>query len=242
MTPQAHTTSDDTQKEMVRLVELDYERTAQFINGIISTTATIRGWAVTIWLAIIGVAVDRGQGLLALVAAVVVFAFLLIDGYHAWLYREALIHATALERLSGRYYDSLGRGLDDEDIELDLRVALESHRFGMYRNLKQFRLNDLRFVRPAIFFQVFYPMLVVLAVVVAGLLFGAGESKHTTCEVFLQEPTVRVECGDVIVTELPQPSVPGATQVPSDTPSIAPTKPAGSKAVPSASPSPSAAQ
>jgi hypothetical protein len=196
-------TPADRRKELVRLVELDYERTATFINGVTSTAATIRGWAITIWLAVVGVALDRGLWQVALLAAAAASVFLLVDGYHAWLYGEALAHASALERLSGRYYDSLGRGSDDEELELDLRVDLESHRFGMYRTFRKFRLRDLLFAKPTVFFRGFYPLLIGVAVVVAILLWSFGGTGKTACTILREGATVAVDCGSVTVTDRP---------------------------------------
>jgi len=57
----------------------------------------------------------------------------LIDGYHSWLYGEALVRANDLERLTAAYYDSFGRlaGDADADADRDLRIRLESHVFGL---------------------------------------------------------------------------------------------------------------
>src|SRR5437868_1929488 len=65
--------------ELKRLIELEYERTSKFIDGVIATTATIRGWAVTIWLAVVGVAFDRSVWELGVLAAIVAAVFMVID-------------------------------------------------------------------------------------------------------------------------------------------------------------------
>ena len=186
-----------TDKELVRLVELDYERTAEFINGVTTTMATIRGWAITIWLAILGIGLERSLWQVTLLAAASAGVFLLLDGYHAWLYGEALAHAAKLERLSGKYFDSLGRGAVDDDVELDFQVALESHRFGMYRNFRRFRFKDLRFVKPYVFFRAFYPFLVGVAILATILLASAQSADDPPCTVDRDEEAVTVKCGDV---------------------------------------------
>lgn len=184
-------------KELVRLVELDYERTAGFINGITTTMATIRGWAITIWLAVLGIGLERGLWQVALLAAASAGVFLLLDGYHAWLYGEALAHAAKLERLSGKYFDSLGRGAADEDVELDFEVALQAHRFGMYRNFRRFRLRDLLFVKPYIFFRGFYPFLIGTALLAMVVLVAVESPDDPPCTVDRAEDAVTVKCGDV---------------------------------------------
>lgn len=190
-------TDSGDRKELVRLVELDYERTAEFINGVTTTTATIRGWAITIWLAILGIGLDQELWQMALLAAVSASVFLLLDGYHAWLYSEALAHAAKLERLSGRYFDALGRGADDEDVELDFRVALQAHRFGMYRNFRRFRPKDLLFVKPYVFFRFFYPFLIGTALLATLLLAFSSSPEASPCTIDRAEAAVTVKCGDV---------------------------------------------
>src|SRR5260370_7151526 len=77
-------------KELVRIVELDYERTAKFIEGVIGTSAAIRGLLVTAWLAVVSLAVNTGRWPLAAVSFAVVLIFGLIDPYHSSLYVPAL--------------------------------------------------------------------------------------------------------------------------------------------------------
>jgi hypothetical protein len=182
----------------VRLVELEYERTAKFIDGVISTSVTVRGWAITIWLAVVGVALTSNAWELAILAALVVFVFAFIDAYHAWLYWEALRRANELERLAGAYYETLGRNAEDEDAEIDLRVRLESHRFGLYRNFKRFRLRDLRFARPPIFFRVFYPILILTAIGAAAWIAGRDKASPT-CVVVEDSRPQAIQCEDRLI-------------------------------------------
>jgi len=157
-------------KELVRLVELDYERTAKFIEGVIGTSAAIRGLLVTAWLAVVTLAVNTSRWALAAVSLAVVIVFGLVDAYHSWLYHQALQHAIELESISRTYYAALARGGDDPDAEEDLEVHLQAHRLGVYSNLRRFRMKDLRFARPRIFFQILYPALAVTSVAVAVIL------------------------------------------------------------------------
>jgi hypothetical protein len=167
-------------KELVRIVELDYERTAKFIEGVIGTSAAIRGLLVTAWLAVVSLAVNTGRWPLAAVSFAVVLIFGLIDAYHSWLYDQALRHAIELESVSGKYYAALARGGDDPDAEDDLQAHLQAHRFGVYRNLRRFRVRDLRFARPKIFFQILYPALLLISAIVAVLLGVTGNTAKQT--------------------------------------------------------------
>jgi hypothetical protein len=149
-------------QEMLRLVELDYQRTTEFISGVVGTTATLRGWGVTLWVAVVGVAVDHSAPGLALVGSLIAVVFFILDGYHAWLYGTAQEHAASLERISSAYYNSLGRGKGEEYSALRLQTELQSHRFGLYQNLGKFRWKSWGRVRPKVVFIVFYPLLFVI--------------------------------------------------------------------------------
>ena len=186
-------------KELVRLLELDYERTASFITGVVGTSTSLRGWAVTIWLAVTGLAFDRGEPALAGLAAIVALAFFLVDGYHAWLYGQALAHAIKVERISALYYGALGGGLDDDDAQLDLQVGLESHRFGVYRDFRHFSIGALRYVRPQVVFRVFYPLLAVVALASAIALYLGGSDSQGTCLVIRDAAIDELSCQTLIV-------------------------------------------
>lgn len=149
--------NDDRTKELVRLVERDYDQTSEFIRSVVSTTSTTRGWTVTVWLALLGVAIQQSSPALALLAAVVLFPFGLLDLYYSWLYSEALNHARDIERVTADYYAALEMGEDDEDLVLDFEARLGSNRIGLYRNFKRFQLPEIRAARPRLVFLFFYP-------------------------------------------------------------------------------------
>jgi len=196
------------QDELIRLVELEYDRTAKFIDGVIATGATIRGWAVTIWLAVIGVAFDRSVWELGVLAVLVAAVFLVIDGDHAWLYGEAMARANELERLEASSYDAAGRRAGDPDAARDLRERLEAHRFGLYRNFKRFRFRDLWFVRPTVFFRVFYPFLALVGVAAAVFIALQTSDEGPQCRLVSTGHERVVQCGKIVlignhVTTLP---------------------------------------
>lgn len=157
-------------REQIRLVENEYAQSGEFIRGVVGTSATVRGWAVTVWLAVLGIAVDSDSWGLAALAVAVIIGFALIDGYHAWLYVEALSYARRLEQIMAAYYSALFRADDDEAALEDLYEELGGHRYGLYRGFKRFELRELRRARPTVFFQVLYPTLVIVAAAVAALL------------------------------------------------------------------------
>ena len=49
---------DNPVKELVRLIELDYSRSSAFIDGLVQREAAIRGLTITVWTALLGIALD----------------------------------------------------------------------------------------------------------------------------------------------------------------------------------------
>jgi hypothetical protein len=79
-------------REMIRLVELDYERTAAFSDGLVQREAAVRGLAVTIWVATLGFAFDRSSWPLAVLAATASIAFALLDAYYSAVFVQLQTH------------------------------------------------------------------------------------------------------------------------------------------------------
>jgi hypothetical protein len=157
----------DTLKELIRVIELDYDRTAKVIDGVLGTSATIRGLLITAWVAVITLAFDVTRWALAAITIAIVVIFGLLDAYHSCLYQEALGHAEELEGISQAYYGAIALGEDDPDADFDLQVSLQAYanRFGVYRSLHRFTAKDLRFARPRIFFTILYPALLAVSVI-----------------------------------------------------------------------------
>lgn len=162
--------NDERIKELVRLIERDYDQTAEFIRSVTGTTSTTRGWAVTVWLALLGVGIDHSSVGLALLAAFILAPFGLLDAYHSWLYGQALRHARGLEKLTTAYYSAVELSKDDEDVGLDLEEALGAHKFGLYRNFRRFQIPEIKSARPQLVFRWFYPGLAAAAAVGAILI------------------------------------------------------------------------
>jgi uncharacterized membrane protein len=156
--------------ELLRLVERDYDQTSEFIRSIVGTISTTRGWAVTVWLAVLGVAINQSSPPLAIFAGLLLLPFALLDAYHSWLYSEALKHARSIEKLSAAYYSAIEMGEDDEDLVLDFEGMIGSHRFGLYRNFRRFQMPEIKRARPTLVFRLFYPGLIASGFLAAGLL------------------------------------------------------------------------
>jgi hypothetical protein len=190
----------ESEKERIRLVQADLALTNDFIKGVLSTGAGLRGSAITIWLALVGFAIQQRLAELGLLAAIVAAIFLFVDGYHGWLYSEASKHARALERTLSIYYDALSRGDDDEQATLDFRTELRVRRFGLFISLKdKFSLLDIASARPHLAYRLLYPALIAIALAAWGLIgfdvVGSKEEKP--------QPT------HVVVDRVPKEAPPG---------------------------------
>ncbi|MGN6372326.1 MAG: collagen-like triple helix repeat-containing protein [Solirubrobacteraceae bacterium] len=171
----------DNERERVRLVEADYANTSDFIKNVVTTGSTIRGLAVTIWLALLGFSVQQGLWELAALAGIVAAVFWLLDGYHGWLCAEALTHARAAEKVTSLYFNALSRGEDNKRALTDFRSELRFHRFGLYLNIRAFRPRDLLSARPRVFYVVLYPVLILLALIALALV-AAGAIGATSSQ------------------------------------------------------------
>lgn len=157
-------------QELLRLLERDYDQTSEFIRSVVGTTSTTRGWAVTVWLAILGVAIQQSEPALAVLASAVLLPFGLLDAYHSWLYGQALHHARSVEQLTAAYYRAVESGDDDEDLWLDFETDLATHEFGLYGHFRRFQLPEIKAARPELVFRYFYPGLIGAGVIVAVLI------------------------------------------------------------------------
>ena len=116
--------TDTEQKELVRLLELDYEKTTKLIEGIIGSSFTVRGWGIALISALIGLTFQAARWEIAGLAIVATFLIALVDGYHSWLYSKILRHAQKIEAIVTLYYASLARGEDDPRARREFEVAI----------------------------------------------------------------------------------------------------------------------
>jgi hypothetical protein len=176
-------TKDKTQAELLRLVELDYEKTTKLTEGTISSGFTIRGWAITLTSALIGLAFQARLWQVAMLAAFLVLLFALVDGYHSWLYARALKQTASIEGILSAYFARLARGKDDPDATSEFEAALLAHQFGRFSQTQQFTLRSLWEARPK---AVLLPL---YAALLCGALVGAGLVAYLT-----QGPGAKLDC------------------------------------------------
>lgn len=80
-------------------------------------------------------------------------------------------------------------------------MRLEAHRFGLYRNFKRFRLRDLGFVRPAVFFRLFYPLLALIGVAAALFVGIADRGDPPSCKTVPGSKPQVIQCGDTLIVD-----------------------------------------
>ena len=148
--------NDADRKELLRLLELDYTRTASVLDGIVNSSTTIRGVSITVVLAVLGVAYTARLWELAALGVGVAVIFAVVDGYHIWLASEAREHAQQVERVTAAHYNGVARGDTDQDARIDGEAALQGHTFGVYSTMRRFRLRDVWNARPTVFVRGLY--------------------------------------------------------------------------------------
>jgi hypothetical protein len=167
----------DTQKELVRVLELDYEKTTEVIEAIISSSFTIRGWGITLSSALIGLTFQAQHWQIAVLAVVVTLLIAFVDGYHSWLYAKVLQHANHIETVMRYYYAFLARGDVDEQARIDFLGKILAHRFGRFTEIRKgFTFSGLREARPRFVLITLYATLLACATVSGILAFSS--KKH----------------------------------------------------------------
>lgn len=170
------------QPELVRLLELDYEKTTTLVQGIVGTSFTVRGWGIALISALIGLTFQTQLWEVAALAIIVTLLVAFIDGYHAWLYAQVLQHAQNAEHVLALYYAFLARGDDDPDARRDYEVAIQAHQFGRFAEIRKFRLRALREARPRLIIIILYVTLLACAIVSGSLVIFSNKSPSTKFE------------------------------------------------------------
>ena len=141
--------------ELERLLELDYERTSGFIQAVVGSSTTIRGLAITLWLALIGFGIDHRQPSLAVIAVVAVLVFATLDIYYSALYQAAFERAVELEDVTALYYQSISIGRHDPDLARRLQEKQIAWPFGLFTHLHKVRVRNWIDALPRTFIGVY---------------------------------------------------------------------------------------
>lgn len=172
---------DEVDEERIRLAEADLARTNEFIKGVLTVSAALRGSAITLWLALLGFALNQHVSALALLAIAAALVMWVADVYHGWLYAEALKHARSLETLLSDYYSTLSRYRDNPRELTRFRGKLRAQRLGLFLSFHtKFEWRSFLTARPAFVYRVVYPALMLIALgiflaLVLGWLDSSGE-------------------------------------------------------------------
>jgi len=133
----------ETQKELLRLTELQYDRSTRLTDALQTQLFTIRGWAITLWVGIAGFAVQQHRWDLAALDALVSCLFALVDAQHGVLSQRARDSAVEAEHITASYFTALTLGVDSPGARREFVEAVSSHQFGLYEQLAGFRMSDL---------------------------------------------------------------------------------------------------
>jgi len=162
-------------KELVRVLELDYEKTTRAIDGIISSSFTIRGWGIALISALIGFTLQSNHWEMALLSVVVTLLIAFVDGYHSWLYARVLLHANNIESVMRYYSAFLARGEVDDQERIDFLAKIQAHRFGRFTEIqKRFTFSNLCDVRPRSVIVTLYATLLLCATGSGALAFWSN--------------------------------------------------------------------
>lgn len=166
--------------ELIRVLEVDYEKTTKSVSEITSTSFTIRGWGITLISALIGFTFQTQHWQVAALAVVVTLLIAFVDCYHSWLYAMVLQHANKIETILRYYYGYLARGDADPQAKRDFLVRLLSHRFGRFSEINQgFSIANIKDARPRPVLITLYATLLACAVV-SGVLVVTSAKKPAT--------------------------------------------------------------
>jgi len=159
----------------LHLLEVDYERTTKFIEGVLSTSSSIRGWTITLTVALLGIAFERQSWMLGVGAVLLILMFALVDAYHSWLYSDLVKHVHYVEKTLGLYYASLASD-GDADVRLEFDVQLRMHRIGPFQSLRKFSLARLLDARPRILLVTLYGALLAIAIAATVIVHHRGRT------------------------------------------------------------------
>jgi hypothetical protein len=148
------------------MIEREYDSANKVLQSIVGTSFTIRGWAVTTWAALLGVAANKSSWPFALFALLAVIGFGFVDSYHSWLYGAGLRYILSVEALLAKYYEALVRKGSDPDVVTDVETEMRAFKPGLFSYIPHFDWRQLGHVRPRLFIFVFYPALISIALTV----------------------------------------------------------------------------
>lgn len=157
--------SNEKVTDMLHLLRMEYDDGNQFIRSLVGTVTTVRGWTITLSLAVLGLAPNRAVWQRGLLAIGVVCLFAIVDIYDSWLYTQVLSRVQAIDRIFGLYYRALARGEDDPKVTEEFEIELVAYKFGLMSSLPRFAFRRIGETRPLTVIVLLYGSLALISLV-----------------------------------------------------------------------------
>lgn len=200
----------------LELIHRDYEATRGFLESANASVDRTRTFGLALIAALFGVAITSQSWPIGAVATIAVLVVAIVDAFYSWQYSIALRHARRVERIYEAMYGRLTNARPRGRYEHDLEVRLRAFRPGVFAELRQFRIRELRFSEPKPIFRFLYPVLVI-----AGIAVSVLASNEPASSILIGRPVT------VINTSPTKPRVHRGTRPPSPRTTLIPFPPAG---------------
>jgi hypothetical protein len=158
-------TQESSAQASLPLIELDYEQSLRFIDGVVRISATIRQTTTTAAVALIGLSIQNKSPELAIAAVILGVTLGFMDGYHGWLYKESLRRVTQMENIFRQAKAAQFRP-DDDAVTDRLADLIDDFKVGALSQLPQFTPRNLLDARPTIMYTI-YPLTIVGGILAA---------------------------------------------------------------------------
>lgn len=147
------------------LIQLDYEQSLRFIDGVVRISSTIRQTTTTAAVALIGISLQSKSPEFSIAAIVLGVTMGLMDAYHGWLYNASLQRATQMESIFRQAKSAQARP-DDNSVSDRLADMIDDFKVGALSQLPPFRPYKLLDARPRIMYGI-YPLTVLAGTLAA---------------------------------------------------------------------------
>ncbi|MFN2629269.1 MAG: hypothetical protein ABR569_11620, partial [Gaiellaceae bacterium] len=170
----------DSEKILVDLVKADYDATHRALTGFVSSAGQLRAVGIAVWGVLYAAALAARSVEVAVVAVLVLPAFVVADGYYSALYRQTLHRSREIEGLLGGYHNAIGIHRGDERRLIRAVATLEQHEFGVHRSMKPVNQDRWWWWPRPLRVAAVYPLMLAVGVVTAVIL-GLTDHGQANC-------------------------------------------------------------
>jgi hypothetical protein len=170
----------DSEKILVDLVKVDYDATHRALAGFVSSGSQLRAVGIAAWGVLYAAAVAAHSVAVAVIAVVLLPAFVVADGYYSALYRQTLQRSREIEALLRDYHNAIGIHRGDERQLIRAVAAIEQHAFGVHRGMKPVNQEPWWWLPRPLRVAGIYPLLLVVGLVTTAAL-AFGSTGHVSC-------------------------------------------------------------